>query len=36
MAGLIKAEDIAAVKDRVNIEDVVSEHVTLRLSLIHI
>lgn len=30
MAGLIKAEDIAAVKDRVNIEDVVSEHVTLR------
>ena len=30
MAGLIKAEDIAAVKDRVDIEDVVSEHVTLR------
>ncbi|WP_074039905.1 DNA primase [Dermacoccus nishinomiyaensis] len=30
MAGLIKPEDIAAVKDRVNIEDVVSEHVTLR------
>ena len=30
MAGLIKAEDIATVKERVNIEDVISEHVTLR------
>ena len=32
MAGLIKAEDIAAVKERSSIEDVVSEHVTLRRS----
>ncbi len=30
MAGLIKAEDIAAVKERSSIEDVVREHVTLR------
>ncbi|MCE1179531.1 MAG: DNA primase [Micrococcales bacterium] len=30
MAGLIKAEDIAAVKERTSIEDVVREHVTLR------
>ena len=30
MAGLIKAEDIATVKERANIEDVISEHVTLR------
>ena len=30
MAGLIKAEDIALVKERVNLEDVISEHVTLR------
>lgn len=30
MAGRIKAEDIAAVKDRAGIEDVVREHVTLR------
>lgn len=30
MAGMIKAEDIATVKERVNIEDVISEHVTLR------
>ncbi len=32
MAGLIKSEDIATVKDRSSIEDVVSEHVTLRRS----
>ncbi|HEX2705968.1 MAG TPA: DNA primase, partial [Candidatus Lustribacter sp.] len=30
MAGLIKAEDIAAIKERSSIEDVVREHVTLR------
>lgn len=30
MAGLIKAEDVAAVKERSSIEDVVREHVTLR------
>ena len=30
MAGLIRSEDIAAVKDRSSIEDVVREHVTLR------
>ncbi|HET7397603.1 MAG TPA: DNA primase [Intrasporangium sp.] len=30
MAGLIKAEDIAAVKERSSLEDVVREHVTLR------
>ncbi|MBB2985043.1 DNA primase [Terracoccus luteus] len=32
MAGLIKSEDLAAVKERSSIEDVVSEHVTLRRS----
>ena len=30
MAGLIKAEDVAQVKERSSIEDVVREHVTLR------
>ena len=30
MAGRIKADDIAAVKERSSIEDVVREHVTLR------
>ena len=30
MAGLIKADDVAQVKDRSSIEDVVREHVTLR------
>ncbi|WP_018155105.1 DNA primase [Demetria terragena] len=30
MAGLIKAEDIALVKERASLEDVVREHVTLR------
>ncbi len=30
MAGLIKSEDIAAVKDRTSLEDVVREHVNLR------
>ena len=32
MSGLIKSEDIATVKERSSIEDVVSEHVTLRRS----
>ena len=45
MAGRIREEDVAAVKERAGIEDVVREHVTLRtagigalkgLSLIHI
>ncbi|HSF26055.1 MAG TPA: CHC2 zinc finger domain-containing protein, partial [Actinomycetes bacterium] len=30
MAGRIKDEDVALVKERVNIADVVAEHVTLR------
>ena len=30
MAGLIKADDVAQVKERSSIEDVVREHVTLR------
>ena len=30
MAGRIKAEDIATVKERTSIEDVVRDHVTLR------
>ncbi|MEP6630143.1 MAG: CHC2 zinc finger domain-containing protein, partial [Lapillicoccus sp.] len=32
MAGRIKAEDLAAVKERTSLEDVVREHVTLRRS----
>ncbi|MDO5727680.1 MAG: DNA primase, partial [Bowdeniella nasicola] len=30
MAGLIRREDIDAVRDRINLEDVISPHVTLR------
>ena len=30
MAGLIKREDIDAVRERIRIEDVVGEHVTLK------